>query len=77
LKKQNVNVIVADWSKANGLPYTQATANSQVVGADIAIFINNLISNSGCYAAHFHCIGHSLGKITIFLLKLYIFLILN
>jgi pancreatic triacylglycerol lipase len=48
--------------KGNGLPYTQATANTQIVGADIALLISSLIVNKNAKAANFHCIGHSLGK---------------
>lgn len=55
------NVIIVDWSKGNGLPYTQATANTQIVGADIAILVNKLIASHGASADRIHCIGHSLG----------------
>ncbi|RNA45174.1 pancreatic triacylglycerol lipase-like [Brachionus plicatilis] len=62
LRVENVNVIVVDWSKGNGFPYTQATANTQIVGAEIARLINTMISSQGAKAADFHIIGHSLGS---------------
>jgi pancreatic triacylglycerol lipase len=36
LNATRANVITVDWSGGNGLPYTQATANTQIVGAEIA-----------------------------------------
>jgi pancreatic triacylglycerol lipase len=53
---------MVDWSKGNGFPYTQASANTQVVGAEIALFIKYMIKNYGVKAADFHIIGHSLGS---------------
>jgi pimeloyl-ACP methyl ester carboxylesterase len=61
LSVDDVNVITVDWSKGNGLPYTQATANTQVVGAEIAKLVNTLISVKGISAKNVHLIGHSLG----------------
>ena len=52
---------MTDWSKGNGFPYEKATANTQVVGAEIALFIQYLIAEHGAKAADFHVIGHSLG----------------
>jgi pimeloyl-ACP methyl ester carboxylesterase len=63
LRAGDYNVISVDWSKGNGFPYTQATANTQIVGADIAFLIESLISrHSGLTASKFHIIGHSLGS---------------
>lgn len=56
-----MNVILTDWSKGNGFPYEQATANTQVVGVEVGLFINYLIEEYGAQAADFHVIGHSLG----------------
>lgn len=36
------NVIIVDWRGGNGLPYSQATANTRLVGAEIAVLINKL-----------------------------------
>ncbi|CAF3398658.1 unnamed protein product, partial [Rotaria sp. Silwood2] len=62
LDAEDVNVILVDWSNGNGFPYTKATANTQVVGAEIALFINYMIEDHGAKAADFHVIGHSLGS---------------
>ena len=43
------------------MPYTQAAANTQVVGAEIANLVNQMINKKGAKASDFHCIGHSLG----------------
>lgn len=43
LKFDDFNVIIVDWSKGNGLPYSQATANTRIVGAQIASLIQLLI----------------------------------
>lgn len=56
------NVIAVDWSKGNRYLYTQATANTQIVGAEIARFVNTMIDKHGASAADFHVIGHSLGS---------------
>ncbi len=36
LNASRANVNTIDWSGGNELPYTQATANTQIVGAEIA-----------------------------------------
>lgn len=61
IRAEDVNVITVDWSKGNGLPYTQATANTQVVGREIAKLINSLCEKTSIVAEDFHLIGHSLG----------------
>lgn len=37
------NVIVVDWSGGSFPPYTQATANTRLVGLEIAYLINILV----------------------------------
>ncbi|KAG8189510.1 hypothetical protein JTE90_008472 [Oedothorax gibbosus] len=55
------NVIIVDWSKGNGAPYTQATANTRVVGAEIALLIQTLQKYKGVNPMDCHIVGHSLG----------------
>uniref|UniRef100_A0A2C9KRW2 PLAT domain-containing protein n=1 Tax=Biomphalaria glabrata TaxID=6526 RepID=A0A2C9KRW2_BIOGL len=55
------NVIIVDWSKGNSPPYTQATANTRVVGAQIGLLVDELIKKKAMSASDFHLIGHSLG----------------
>lgn len=62
LKVGDYNVIGVDWSKGNGPSYTQATANTQIVGAEIARFVNTMVEKYGVSADDFHVIGHSLGS---------------
>ena len=42
LKKDDYNVILVDWAGGSMFPYTQATANTRVVGAEIAALIDTL-----------------------------------
>lgn len=62
LESEDLNVINVDWSRGNGFPYTQATANTQVVGAEIAKLIKTMHKEKGAKPADFHIIGHSLGS---------------
>ncbi|CAF0854104.1 unnamed protein product [Adineta steineri] len=62
LDVEDVNVIMVDWSKGNGFPYTKAASNTQVVGAEIALLIKYMIEKHGSKAIDFHVIGHSLGS---------------
>ncbi|XP_045158618.1 inactive pancreatic lipase-related protein 1-like [Mercenaria mercenaria] len=55
------NVITVDWHKGAVLPYEQATANTRVVGAQVAQIVHKLIQMTGSTSAMFHIIGHSLG----------------
>ncbi|XP_059168296.1 inactive pancreatic lipase-related protein 1-like [Physella acuta] len=64
LKQGDYNVILVDWSGGNKLPYTQATANTRVVGAQIAQLINQIIAIFSTPVKDFHVIGHSLGAHT-------------
>lgn len=59
--KEDCNVILTDWNRANYFPYTQATANAQVVGVNIALLVNKMIETHGADPADFHIIAHSLG----------------
>ena len=56
-----MNVIVVDWQKGAALPYGQATANTRLVGAQIAQLVQKLMNATGAAADSFHIIGHSLG----------------
>ncbi|BFZ16541.1 hypothetical protein BsWGS_19580 [Bradybaena similaris] len=56
------NVVLVDWFGGNRPPYTQATANTRVVGAQIADVVNAIIKSKGSKADSFHIMGHSLGS---------------
>ncbi|CAH1736994.1 pancreatic triacylglycerol lipase [Aphis gossypii] len=64
LKHSDWNVIVVDWAGGSLPLYTQATANTRLVGLEIAYFINYLKDNVGLNPKHVHLIGHSLGAHT-------------
>ncbi|XP_054931339.1 pancreatic lipase-related protein 2-like isoform X2 [Dermacentor andersoni] len=55
------NVITVDWRGGNGLPYAQATANTRLVGAEIAVMIEKLQKVFKANVSTFHIMGHSLG----------------
>ena len=59
--KGDFNVITVDWHSGAVLPYEQATANTRVVGAQVAQLVNKLIHSYSSNSALFHIIGHSLG----------------
>lgn len=61
LDTMDCNVIVVDWRGGNVLPYSQATANGRVVGAEIAFLVKTTEKVLGASQSTFHCIGHSLG----------------
>ena len=62
LKYSDYNVIVVDWSKAaSSLFYFQSAADTRVVGAMTAFFINKLVNATNVMQSDIHCIGHSLG----------------
>ena len=52
--------MIVDWKDGASIPYLQATANTQLVGRQIALLVNKMIS-LGASAADFHLAGHSLG----------------
>lgn len=56
-----MNVIIVDWGHGSVPPYTQAAANTRVVGAQIAKLITMTIQNNLTTIDKFHIIGHSLG----------------
>ncbi|XP_065212217.1 pancreatic triacylglycerol lipase-like [Planococcus citri] len=58
------NVIVVDWAGGSLPLYTQATANTRLVGLEVAYLINHLKDNHGLNPKDVHIIGHSLGAHT-------------
>lgn len=62
LEEGDYNVIIVDWSKGNSLPYGQATVNTRVAGAMVAIQIQALSSLRNSSPDKFHILGHSLGS---------------
>ncbi|CAG5132305.1 unnamed protein product, partial [Candidula unifasciata] len=61
LKKADFNVIIVDWALGNKPPVFQAVANTRVVGAQVALLVNYLISTNLTTADDIHIIGQSLG----------------
>ncbi|XP_032777388.2 pancreatic triacylglycerol lipase isoform X2 [Daphnia magna] len=61
LINEDVNIISVDWAPGAGLPYLRALTNTQVVGAEISLFILFLASKTVLDYANIHIIGHDLG----------------
>ncbi|XP_060083633.1 pancreatic lipase-related protein 2-like [Ylistrum balloti] len=61
IRKERMNVIIVDWGRGSGFPYTQAVANTRVVGAEVAAMISYLNTAAGTTNSQYHLIGHSLG----------------
>jgi pancreatic triacylglycerol lipase len=59
--QEPTNVVIVDWGHGSGWPYTQAAANTRVVGAEVAKLIEFLVAEGRANIANFHLIGHSLG----------------
>ncbi|XP_030766603.1 pancreatic triacylglycerol lipase-like [Sitophilus oryzae] len=64
LKAEDLNVIVVDWAGGSLPLYTQATANTRLVGLELAYLINYLVKNYEMDPKNVHIIGHSLGAHT-------------
>ncbi|XP_069835802.1 pancreatic triacylglycerol lipase-like [Dendropsophus ebraccatus] len=64
LQVENVNCLCVDWSGGSSAIYLQAMNNIQVVGAEVAYFINTIVDNLSCSLSGIHIIGHSLGAHT-------------
>ncbi|KAG7212404.1 hypothetical protein KM043_012722 [Ampulex compressa] len=64
LRHGDYNVIIVDWAGGSLPLYTQATANTRLVGLEIANLINYLQTNYGLDPNDVHLIGHSLGAHT-------------
>uniref|UniRef100_T1JRK9 Lipase domain-containing protein n=1 Tax=Tetranychus urticae TaxID=32264 RepID=T1JRK9_TETUR len=59
--KENINYIFVDWGKGASTWYVQATANTRVVGAQLAQLVEKIILNFGVSKNKIWLIGHSLG----------------
>lgn len=64
LLRENCNVVVINWIGGAGPPYTQAVANTRLVGAMTGRLASQLIQKGNMPASRLHCIGHSLGAHT-------------
>ncbi|XP_064477565.1 pancreatic triacylglycerol lipase-like [Ornithodoros turicata] len=62
LLEGDYNVFLVDWKGGNGPPYAQATANTRLVGAEVALLIQKLQNAFGVDPMSFHIVGHSLGS---------------
>ncbi|XP_059098768.1 pancreatic lipase-related protein 2-like isoform X1 [Tigriopus californicus] len=62
LKMGDFNVIAVDWGGGSAVMYSQAAANTRLVGLEVAFVIEYLIANHGAHVEDFHLIGHSLGS---------------
>ena len=61
LRHGDYNVLTVDWSGGGRQLYSQATANTRVVGLEIAYAVRSLAEATGLSPGDVHIIGHSLG----------------
>jgi len=61
LTQGDYNVFIVDWHHGNLPPYTQATGNTRVVGAQLADLVKVITAATSQTPADFHIMGHSLG----------------
>lgn len=64
IHRGEMNVIVVDWAGGSLPLYTQATANTRLVGLEVAFLVRKLQKNYGLRPEDVHMIGHSLGAHT-------------
>ncbi|XP_070153507.1 pancreatic lipase-related protein 2 isoform X2 [Polyergus mexicanus] len=64
LLREDCNVMIVNWLAGAGPPYTQAVANTRLVGAMTARLAAQLIEIGEVPSSRMHCIGHSLGAHT-------------
>lgn len=64
LLREDCSVVIVNWIAGAGPPYTQAVANTRLVGAMTARLAAQLIEIGHLSPAKTHCIGHSLGAHT-------------
>ncbi|KAG5335487.1 LIPR2 protein, partial [Acromyrmex charruanus] len=64
LLREDCNVVIVNWLAGAGPPYTQAVANTRLVGAMTARMAALLIEITELLPSKMHCIGHSLGAHT-------------
>ncbi|EFN77854.1 pancreatic lipase-related protein 2 [Harpegnathos saltator] len=64
LIREDCNVAVVNWIRGAEPPYTQAVANTRLVGAMTARLAHQLITVGGIAPEKMHIIGHSLGAHT-------------
>lgn len=64
LIRDDVNVVIVSWIGGAGPPYTQAVANTRLVGAMLGRLASQIIQTAHVQPSRVHCIGHSLGAHT-------------
>lgn len=64
LKKEDCNVITVNWKNGARKIYPASAANTRVVGAAVAKFLEMLRNKHGVKMENVHVIGHSLGAQT-------------
>lgn len=62
LINDDFNVIRVDWKIGARIPYELATANTRLIGAEIALLVNRICLWTGAKPQDFHILGHSLGS---------------
>ena len=61
LDKEDVNLIITDWSKGAKLGFDHAVGNVRLIGAQVAELIRFLVKNANTSTDLFYIVGFSLG----------------
>ncbi|KAL1497835.1 hypothetical protein ABEB36_008724 [Hypothenemus hampei] len=62
LDQEDANIIVVDWHGGSSPPYTQAVANTRLIGSMTAHLLHDIAQAANSKSLdHVYCIGHSLG----------------
>jgi len=62
LIKDDFNVIRVNWKTGARPPYVQASANTRLIGAEIALLVTRICTWTNANPEDFHILGHSLGS---------------
>lgn len=64
MREEDCNVVIVNWKNGSQPPYTQAVANTRLIGAMTARLAAQLIEVENISPSKIHCVGHSLGAHT-------------
>lgn len=62
LDKEDLNVMVTDWSPGAKKSYIKAVGNTRLVGAQVSMFVDFILEKTAVTTDRIHLIGHSLGS---------------
>jgi len=61
LQRDDLDIIIVNWSKGAKVPYEQAAGNTRMVGAQMAKLMRFLVNSTNATAESFYIVGSDLG----------------